>query len=115
MVSVGVHPTHCWVGTPKQYMINVICICTEWAPIRTGKVELRGMALCVQCIRSIFHEIYLLFKGNIWIFPEVVANFLVFKLRDWVVSFIVCVVGGWCGIVKLLPSLVVVARGVSAA
>ena len=83
-------------------MTNVICICTEWALIRTGKV--RGMALCVQCIRSIFHEIFLLFKGNLWIFPEGVADFLVCKLRDWVVSFIVCVVGGCCGIIKLSGS-----------
>ena len=78
-------------------------------------VKVRGMALCVQCIRSVFHKIYLFFKGNIWIFPEGVADFLVYKLRDWVVSFIVCVVGGWCGIIELLPSLVVVARGVSVA
>jgi len=57
----------------------------------------------------------LLFKGNLWIFPKGVADFLVCKLRGRVVGFIVCAVGGWCGIVKLLPSLVVVARGVSAA
>ena len=56
-----------------------------------------------------------MFKGNLWILPEGVADFLVCKLRDWVVSFIVCVVGGWCGIVQLLPSLVVVDRGVSRA
>ena len=91
-------------------MINVICICTEWAPIRTGKVKVRGMALCVQCIRSIFHEICLLFKGNPRIFPEGVADFLVCKLRDWVVSFIVCIGGEWRGIVKLVLSLVVVAK-----
>ena len=115
MVSVCVHPTHCWVGTPEQSMINVISTCTERAPIRTGKVKARGMALCVQCIRSIFHEVYLLFKGNLWIFPEGVADCLVCKLRGRVVGLIVRVVCGWGGIVKLLPSLVVVARGVSRA
>ena len=80
MVSVGVHPTNCWVGTPKQSVVNVVCVCTEWASIRTGKVEVEGMALCVQCIRAILHKIYLLFKCNLWIFPEGVADLLVCKL-----------------------------------
>ena len=96
-------------------MINIIGISTEWASIRAGEIKARGMVLCVQCIRSIFHEIYLLFKGNLWIFPEGVADCLVCKLRGRVVGLIVCVVCGWCGIIKLLPSLVVVSRGVSAA
>eukprot|EP00983_Pelagomonas_calceolata_P132998 1161923-Pelagomonas_calceolata.AAC.6 len=42
--------------------------------------------------------------------PQGVADILVSKSRDWVVCFSVCGVGGWYGIVKFLPSLVVEAR-----
>eukprot|EP00983_Pelagomonas_calceolata_P053671 1143390-Pelagomonas_calceolata.AAC.2 len=53
--------------------------------------------------------------SNLWILPEGVADLLVSKSRGWVMCFSVCSGGGWCGIVKFLPSLVVVARDVSRA
>eukprot|EP00983_Pelagomonas_calceolata_P025355 795238-Pelagomonas_calceolata.AAC.1 len=38
MASVGVHPTHRWVGTPEQNVMNVVHVITEWASFRTRKV-----------------------------------------------------------------------------
>eukprot|EP00983_Pelagomonas_calceolata_P003213 104780-Pelagomonas_calceolata.AAC.1 len=55
------------------------------------------------------------YSSNHWILPGGVADLLVSKLRDGVVCFSVCSGGGWYGIIKFLPSVVVVARDVSRA
>eukprot|EP00983_Pelagomonas_calceolata_P071421 1151224-Pelagomonas_calceolata.AAC.3 len=84
MVSVGVHPAHCLICTPEEYVVNVVYIIAKRTSSRTGRKLEKG-----------------------------VADLLVSKLKDWVVCFSVCSGCGWYGTVKFLPSLVVVARDAS--
>eukprot|EP00983_Pelagomonas_calceolata_P014670 465702-Pelagomonas_calceolata.AAC.2 len=85
MVPIDEHPIHCWVETSKGNVIYAIHFAAEWATCRGGRhVESDGMFLGVDCFRAA--SLYF-FPDDLWVIPDEFADFLVGKLRGWVVSF----------------------------